>query len=191
METSIKGRIYALNGADGTLKWTYENSTASYYYNIRTSCAVYKEDGTNKNIIIFGDDNGRLYKIRDDDTFATELWVISLSSGNPIISSPIINSTRNKIFVGCNDGFVYGVNANGSALSNWPVSIGEPVQSTPGIYGVQMIIYILEQILEKCIKLLQPQVQLHQSILQVQEQKKLNRQCLFIIMAVLLIYIME
>ncbi|MFH1612362.1 MAG: PQQ-binding-like beta-propeller repeat protein [bacterium] len=140
--TSVKGRIYALNGVDGTLKWSYENSTASYYYNIRTSCAVYKEDGTNQNIIIFGDDNGRLYKIRDNGTSATELWVVTLSSGNSIRSSPIINSTKNKIFVGCNDGFVYGVDANGSALSNWPVSIGEPVQSTPGIYVADDYLYI-------------------------------------------------
>jgi outer membrane protein assembly factor BamB len=144
--SGIKGRIYAINGADGSLKWTYENSTTGYYYHIRSSPAVYIDSETNRNILIFGDDGGRLYKIRDDGTTPTELWVVTLSAGNPIRSSPIVNSSRNKIFVGCDDGNVYGVDENGAVLSNWPVNLeadsDAPVRSTGGMYIADDYLYI-------------------------------------------------
>ncbi|HNT35561.1 MAG TPA: FG-GAP-like repeat-containing protein, partial [bacterium] len=63
-----------------------------------------------------------------------------LATGNLIYSSPTLADVTGdgsaELFVGCDDGKLYGLDGNGQALPGFPVVIGEKVQSSPAVGDV-------------------------------------------------------
>lgn len=130
---SDDGHLYAINTDSGVEKWKYFLGNG---VNIRSSVAVY-HDGNN-NILYFGASNGSLYKIIDNGTpTVPSPWPVNLSS-SAINSSPVITGDKTKIFVGADDGKIYGVSADGTALPNFPADPPDadaPIQCCAGIYA--------------------------------------------------------
>jgi outer membrane protein assembly factor BamB len=118
---SDDGYFYAIDIRSQTLKWSYYTGTG---VQIRSSPWFYIEN--KKPIIFFGASNGKLYKLRDDGSaaydFSTEGWPITLSN-SPLSAGPITNINCDKVFIGGEDGKIYGLDVTtGNALPGFPVS---------------------------------------------------------------------
>jgi len=132
--TSTDGRIYAINSGNMTAMsgWNdYDTGSAIY-----TSPFVWNLGGTK--YAFFGADDGKLYKINA----ATGGFAWAFQAGGAIRSSPVVvpynfqglglAEGEDYIYFGCDDGKIYGVNANTGALrAGWPVSTGGPVRAAP------------------------------------------------------------
>ena len=99
--------------------------------------------------LFIGDDAGRLHKI--DATTGAEAW--AFQANGQIRSSPLVvpagwtgAGVDDYVYFGCDDGFIYGVNANtGQLRDGWPVATGGPVRADPvadidsGVSGLLII----------------------------------------------------
>ncbi|MBI5244337.1 MAG: PQQ-binding-like beta-propeller repeat protein, partial [Elusimicrobia bacterium] len=91
------GRIAALNN-DGTLKWSFNTSPLGA---VKTFPTVVREGS--QDFIYFANDQGDIYKIRDDGIFATQMWKRDLTGS--FLSAPALPGS--VIFIGAVDAKVY------------------------------------------------------------------------------------
>jgi len=107
------GRLVALN-ADGTVKWSFNTSPAGA---VRTppinGCSIC--DGTD-DMFYFANDQGDIYRVRDDGTEGTEIWKRDLTG--VFRSAPIVRGAT--IYIGSNDGRVYKLKSeDGLDAAGW------------------------------------------------------------------------
>ncbi|MDD2806694.1 MAG: fibronectin type III domain-containing protein [Elusimicrobiales bacterium] len=128
---SVDGRLRALN-KDGTLKWSYSTSPLSP---IRTSPNAVVE-GSDV-VIYFANDNGDVYKVRDDGTAAGLVW--KQGFGSPVRSNVMcadMGCTGPNIYFGVNDNTVRCLaKSGGQPCSGWTfaAAITAPVSGTLSI----------------------------------------------------------
>ena len=70
------GRLYAVNTADGTVKWSY--ATSSTGWEMRSSCPIVTSNGV---VIVGNNEGGTYYAIRDDDTSGRLLDTLVVAAG--------------------------------------------------------------------------------------------------------------
>jgi len=132
--TSTDGKIYAINSGNmSTMSgWTHFDAGSPIY----TSPFLSFLGGTK--YVFFGADNGRLYKLNA----ATGALIWYFQAGGAIRSSPVVVPYNaygiglalgeDFVYFGCDDGKIYGVNANtGQLRTGWPVATGGPVRADP------------------------------------------------------------
>ena len=70
---------------------------------------------------------------RVDGTGTVDAW--SVTTAGSVNATPMVTSSGDKIFFGCNSNTVYGVDANGTALAGWPKTLtaGYTVTLSPTI----------------------------------------------------------
>lgn len=132
--TSTDGKIYAINSGNMTAMsgWNHYDTGSAIY----TSPFVSTLDAGK--YVFFGADNGKLYKLNA----ATGALVWAFQAGGPIRSSPVVvphnlgsmglPAGEDYVYFGCDDGKIYGVNANtGQIKTGWPVATGGPVRADP------------------------------------------------------------
>lgn len=128
------GYLYALNGANGSLKW---KKRLGY---IVTSSPSLSADGT---IIYIGSEG---FSSNDDISGDNGLHAVG-SDGNPIWtfktkayveSTPAISSDG-TLYFGCGDQYIYAVDSSGAL--KWRVLTGSSVKSSPAI-GADGTVYI-------------------------------------------------
>ncbi|OGR45371.1 MAG: hypothetical protein A2X35_03770 [Elusimicrobia bacterium GWA2_61_42] len=132
--TSTDGKIYAINSGNMTAMsgWNHYDAGSAIY----TSPFVSSLDAGK--YVFFGADNGKLYKL--DAATGGLAW--AFQAGGPIRSSPVVvphdlgsiglPAGEDYVYFGCDDGKIYGVNANtGQIRTGWPVATGGPVRADP------------------------------------------------------------
>jgi predicted outer membrane repeat protein len=100
------GKLYALNGDNGTLLWSYDTGTPL----IAAAAAGYN------GMVFAGGEDGRLYAVDDGGNLK---W--THSTNGFIYSSPVV-SPEGKVYVCSEDGVFYTLGANGSEL--WSLNTG-------------------------------------------------------------------
>jgi outer membrane protein assembly factor BamB len=110
---SDDGKIYSLN-KNGTLRWTFTPSSAPQ--KIHSVPIVIPEGSTP--YIYFLNNSGDIYKIRDDGSYATQVWVRDLPAGN--WCSSLGWDYSGYLYVGGADGRVYKLSQqDGTTPSTW------------------------------------------------------------------------
>lgn len=107
------GNTYALNVADGSLKWSYTT-------NATESSPAVGSDGT----IYIGATNSKLYALNPNGTLK---W--SATTGSLIKSSPSV-APNGIVYIGSGDNKLYGFSAS-SGQQSVAVTLGGPVSSAP------------------------------------------------------------
>lgn len=116
--------LYALNLADGRVRWTYAAKDA-----IRSSPTVLRLSGpTNRTVVCFGDEDGTVHAI--DARRGTAVW--TYQTDGPVISSP--NVDRGRIIVGSYDGTLYCLDARTGKLV-WQYETEDRIHGTPCVAG--------------------------------------------------------
>ncbi len=114
---SYDHNLYALNSADGSLKWTYRMGDE-----VRASSPAIDANG----VVYIGDYDGNLYAVNPDGTlkrlYATGGWVRS---------SPVLYG--NRLYIGSNDQQIYAFDI-GAAASSSPWPMYQFAASHPGRY---------------------------------------------------------
>jgi outer membrane protein assembly factor BamB len=125
---SEDGTVYALDTADGAVRWTYKAGGA-----VKGAVAL---DGDGR--LIFGDYNGQVTAIRRAD--GKQLWktgtsggALGLKSGN-FYATPAI--AYGRVYIGNTDGFVYSFSARDGKLA-WRHKTGGFVYSSPAVSPVR------------------------------------------------------
>jgi outer membrane protein assembly factor BamB len=125
---SEDGTVYALDTADGAVKWTYKAGGA-----VKGAIAL---DGEGR--LFFGDYNGQVTALRRAD--GKQLWktgtsggAFGLKSGN-FYATPAVAFGR--VYLGNTDGFVYSFGASDGKLA-WRHKTGGYVYSSPAISPVR------------------------------------------------------
>lgn len=110
------GTFYAINAANGKIKWNYTTGG-----NIKSSAAYYN------NTLYFGSDDGNLYALNKDGNL---IWSQDLS--NKIISSPMIDSYNNNVYVGTDNNEMNCIDTRDGTVK-WTVKVGDKIKSTPSL----------------------------------------------------------
>ena len=142
---STDGKLYAVNSGNMTAMsgWNDYNTFSS----IHTSPFVWPLGGVK--YVFFGADNGKLYKVNA----GTGQLVWAFQAGGAIRSSPVVTPSdfgaqdlpagEDYVYFGCDDGKIYGVNANtGQLRTGWPVATGGPVRADPVVDSDAMTVSI-------------------------------------------------
>lgn len=124
-EGSGDGKLYAINGSSGAIKWTYNTGSSE----VGTSPAI----GAN-GIVYFGAGDGSLYAV--DSTTGAKRW--SYPTNGRLRSSPNIESDGTVVF-GSYDGYVYALDGSNGQLK-WRFNAGAVVYSSPAI-GLDSTVY--------------------------------------------------
>ncbi len=117
--------LYALNPADGSLKWQYATGNG-----IWSSPAV-GADGT----VYFGSEDNTVYALNPAD--GSLKW--SYATGGCVYSSPALGADG-TIYVGSADNYLYALNPADGSLK-WKYATGGPVWSSPAL-GADGTIYL-------------------------------------------------
>jgi len=124
---SEDGTVYALDTADGAIKWTYKSGGA-----VKAGLAL---DGQGR--LIFGDYAGQVTAIRRAD--GKRLWRTGTSGGAFGLKSGNFYATAavayGRVYLGNTDGFVYSFGAKDGKLA-WRHKTGGYVYSSPAISPV-------------------------------------------------------
>ncbi|HBA60975.1 MAG TPA: hypothetical protein DCZ92_09180, partial [Elusimicrobia bacterium] len=127
----IDGAIRAFNYTGGNPKWVFYTAPLSP---IRSAPWVEEEGGGV--YIYFANDNGDLYKIRDNGDYVTEAWPSKRNLGAGVqIRSGVVQS-GNKLYFGTSDNKIYCLNkADGLNCAGWTFDgvINSPVAGTISI----------------------------------------------------------
>jgi outer membrane protein assembly factor BamB len=125
---SEDGTVYALDTADGAIKWTYKAGGA-----VKGAVAL---DGDGR--LFFGDYNGQVTALRRAD--GKQLWktgtsggAFGLKSGNFYAGAAV---AYGRVYIGNTDGFVYSFSARDGTLA-WRHKTGGFVYSSPAISPVR------------------------------------------------------
>jgi len=140
---TTEGKLHAVSLASGTSVWSDAVDLEGQIY----STAAISPDGTTIYVATFdntsGLDRSRVLALNAAD--GTHKWnTATLPSFNPgFTSSPAVSFDGSKLYIGCYDGKLYGVNtADGSvAWSFAPTAAGEYFDSSPAI-GADGTLYI-------------------------------------------------
>jgi WD40 repeat protein len=160
--TNPSHRLFALNPADGSTKWTFPvdnpiytsaaiDSAGNVYFGTLTSGRLYSVTpagvqrwiyrgaslGTssspalspNGSTVYFAGYDGVLHAV--DTTTGAARWTYRLGT-EVRASSPAVD-VNGVVYVGCYDGLLYAINADGTLKCTW--STGNIVRSSPGIAG--------------------------------------------------------
>lgn len=106
------GRLYAVDADTGTARAVFETAGAALSppLGIRSSPAVAQDNG--KTTVVFGSDDGHVYRVVDDGDSFSEAWSFELpSSDGPVtvgVASPAIGSDG-TVYIGTEDGHVYAI----------------------------------------------------------------------------------
>ncbi len=122
----IDGKMRAITDS-GTSKWIFPTDPLSA---IRSAPLVEDDGGTV--YVYFGNDAGRLYKLRDDPDSGYKMWERNLS--NPIRSGIIMSGA--KLYVGSNNSKVYCMNkSDGLDCTGWTFDPGitANISGTPSV----------------------------------------------------------
>ena len=139
-DTAVSSAVYVASAdgylraikKDGTFKWSYATAPLSP---IRTSPNAVVEGADV--VIYFADDNGDVYKVRDDETSAGLVWKRAV--GSPVRSNVMcadLSCTGPNIYFGVNDNTVRCLaKSDGSPCSGWTfaAAITAPVSGTISI----------------------------------------------------------
>ena len=112
------GRLYAVDGSTGTVRWTARLGAAPN----QSSPAL------SGGIVFAGAQDGKLYAF--DAATGKRLW--TASTGGPVLCSPAAAS--GMVFAGSEDGSVYAFDA-ATGRTRWVVRTGGPVVSSPAVHG--------------------------------------------------------
>lgn len=140
------GHLYAINLADGKLKWKSEpaqfagNTTSkplaaaiqsSPAYHV--ACDRRSPQGTSISVVMFGDEDGTLHAV--DPSNGKERWTFKTDA--EIISSP--NPIAGYVLFGSYDGNLYCLNVRDGSLF-WKVKTEGRVHGTPGIFDDKVVV---------------------------------------------------
>jgi outer membrane protein assembly factor BamB len=128
---SADGRLYALNGDTGAVRWRYNADSF-----ISSSPAI-GEDGT----VYVGSGDGKLHAVIDNGSAGTARWVFNAgTAAEPTIieSSPAI-AGDGTIYVGAYNRFLFAVHPSG--VERWRFATGGPIYASPAI-GRDGTIYV-------------------------------------------------
>jgi outer membrane protein assembly factor BamB len=123
-------KVYALNGENGSLLWSYETGGSVF-----SSPSIADIDNDGKLEIVVGSDDKKIYALNGEN--GSLLW--SYETGGSVFSSPSIadidNDGKLEIVVGSDDKKIYTLNGeNGSLL--WAFKTGGEVRSSPAIADI-------------------------------------------------------
>jgi len=116
---SYDKKLYAIDAANGTLKWAFETGG-----NVRSSPAISSDGAT----VFVGSFDGKLYAI--DAASGTEKW--AFETGGEVYSSPAISSDGATVFVGSEDNKLYAIDA-ADGTEKWAFVTGGYVDSSPAL----------------------------------------------------------
>jgi len=89
--------------------------------------------------VFYGDDAGKVHKVSTVTWSEPAGWPFQAggavrSSPVPVPAANIAGETNDYVYFGCDDSYIYAVNANTGVLrSSWPVATGGPVRADPMI----------------------------------------------------------
>ncbi len=166
-DAATRHRFYAVNGATGAIKWSLPTDNAVYtaaaidaaghvYYGTLTSGRLYSAtaDGSQRWVytgatigtssspalspdgatVYFAGYDGKLHAVRTAD--GTARWTFTL--GKEVrASSPAVDA-NGVIYVGCYDGLLYAIHADGTLKRTW--STAGIVRSSPAISGSMLYV---------------------------------------------------
>lgn len=131
------GKVYALKGVDGTVKWSY--SLGGIISTYGSSPAIGDIDGDSAIEIVIGAQNGKVYAIEGNGS--TLLW--SRTVRDEISSAPVIgdvdgNSSTIEVVVGTKDSTKCLNGADGTVLWATPTGLpaGSDIYSSPAIGNI-------------------------------------------------------
>jgi outer membrane protein assembly factor BamB len=137
---TLEGNFYAVNQTAGTLAWTQTFDAEAQIY----ATAAIAKDGTKVYLATFdnvsGIDKNRIIALNPTD--GSLIWeTTSFAAG--FTSSPAVSADGTRLYIGCYDGNVYGINTTNGA-SAWTFATGttdENFDSSPCI-GPSGTVYI-------------------------------------------------
>ena len=125
---SWDNNVYALNGEDGSVLWSYTTGYLIY----SSSPALGDVDGDGKLEVVIGSDDNKIYALNGED--GSLLW--SYATGREVESSPALGDIdgdgKLEVVVGSNDSTVYALNGEDGSLL-WPYTTGDWVESSPAL----------------------------------------------------------
>lgn len=120
-----EGRFFAVNLAEGVIKWTYDNPDKNLPFIASPSLGG--------NFIVIGNEDRDLYCIRKTD--GSLAWKVRLS--NRINASSVV--CKNKVVSATMDGMVF-LNDLITGKEIWNYELGSPIVGSPAVYGNKLII---------------------------------------------------
>ncbi len=130
--TTIKGAVYAINIADGSVKWTNPLTVAAPGYAIGTTPAISSFG------LFVGSDNGSVYLLDLNNGGANATWKVTLPAGTVVRSSAAV--VDGVVYFGADNGKVYGFDATDStkqklqATTTAAISYNSPVVNNGALY---------------------------------------------------------
>ncbi len=123
-QANMDGKLYAYDTETGNEKWTFDAGSA-----IAVTPAIFN------NRIYFGDFSGKIYALNIADKSLVAGFPIQ--TGGAIYSSPVViqEGSTIKVFIGSNDGKLYGINGENGQLLFTPFDTGSYIYSNPAYYN--------------------------------------------------------
>jgi parallel beta-helix repeat protein len=135
---SWNGKVYCLNGANGTLEWSFQTEGRVYS---SAGLADFDNDGDLE--IVVGSTNGSIYFINGDEnnnTIIDPSEATSYPTAGPVYSSPAIGDVDGtedyEVIVGSNDGNVYSFDYDPTTnivTLNWLTPTGDAIYASPAL----------------------------------------------------------
>jgi outer membrane protein assembly factor BamB len=153
---SDDGNLYAIDTATGNIIWTFNDAGATLpAANCggaglpcpwESSPAVATVGG--QTVIFAGNDNNKLYAVRDDGTAPFKLWEYTTIGAMPVRSSPVVTTIAGTqvVIFGADDDRLYALVASTGALyGGWPTNPYTPAGggkfvTSPAILGQTIFI---------------------------------------------------
>jgi outer membrane protein assembly factor BamB len=141
---SDDGNLYAIDTATGNILWTFNDGSLTLPPACAPPACSWDSSPTvatvgGQKVIFAGNDNWKLYAVRDDGAAPFKLW--EYGTGGPVNSSPVVTTIAGTqvVIFGSMDGKLYALVASTGALYvGWPagpfVAAG-PVETSPAILG--------------------------------------------------------
>ena len=134
---SFGSKVFAINAADGSLRWTTNTNTW-----------VWSDPAVNNSNVFVADIKGQVYSL--DASSGKNFWSNIIPDG-PITGSPLL--TADGVVVATESGSAYSLDYNGKVL--WSTSLGGKIYTTPVASGNLVLIaplgaqYLLYAVNEK------------------------------------------
>ncbi|HUH97876.1 MAG TPA: PQQ-binding-like beta-propeller repeat protein [Anaerolineales bacterium] len=134
---SFGSRVFAINAADGSIRWT-----------AKTNAWVWSDPSVNSSNVYVADINGQVYSL--DASSGQDSWS-NITPDGPITGSPLL--TTDGVIITTESGFIYSLDHNGKEL--WSTSIGGKIYTAPVASGNLVLIaplgaqYLLYAVNEK------------------------------------------